>query len=369
MKTGNKTHSGYNAELDIWRFVFSVAVFLFHLNKMKLSDEQIFPLGYVATDFFFMVSGYLMASSSQRVRGDSIGESTYSFIKKKIVTLYPYVISSFAVAFFALQFFTDKPVKKLLYNLSLSYPEMFLFKMSGIKSASFSNGPGWYISAMLIAMIFLFPLLLKFKKSFLYIAAPLFSLFLYAYLSRNFSSLNLAENWNGFVTAGLLRGIAGLCLGCVCFAVCGKINDCITELTFAGKLLLFLLQAFLTAVVFFIMINGNKDKQKDGLDYEAVFLLFVFLIIVFSKKTGISDYIPEKVSRFLGKFSLPFYLNHRIFTRYYVECSPEWSNSLTVVLYVLYSVVVSLVMMAVIEYLRGFNKKHKETLKKLFVKR
>ena len=70
--------------------------------------------------------------------------------------------------------------------------------------------PAWYISAMLLSMFILYPLLLLLRDKFTYIIAPLASIVIYGYLLfrvGNLATINPLEG--SFVYTGLLRGIAG----------------------------------------------------------------------------------------------------------------------------------------------------------------
>lgn len=53
-----------NAMLDITKFIFSVAVLLLHANPI-VEGHELFTMrkGYLAVEFFFIVSGYFMMRS------------------------------------------------------------------------------------------------------------------------------------------------------------------------------------------------------------------------------------------------------------------------------------------------------------------
>ena len=51
-----------NSVVDILRFVFAIIIANFHLYSRYMSVD-LWSKGYLATDFFFLVSGYLFANS------------------------------------------------------------------------------------------------------------------------------------------------------------------------------------------------------------------------------------------------------------------------------------------------------------------
>lgn len=57
----NHPSSRYNPEIDFWKFVFAIVIFLYHSQKFEVtSGVSFFRRGYLAVEFFFIVSGYLM---------------------------------------------------------------------------------------------------------------------------------------------------------------------------------------------------------------------------------------------------------------------------------------------------------------------
>ena len=57
-----------NAALDLLKFIFAWVIVLFHANKYLPDQWGYFINGRLATEFFFLVSGCLMAATSERYR-------------------------------------------------------------------------------------------------------------------------------------------------------------------------------------------------------------------------------------------------------------------------------------------------------------
>ena len=57
-------------EIDFLRAISVISVIIFHLNK------EIFPLGYLGVDLFFIISGYLITKNILR----SYKNNQFSFI-------------------------------------------------------------------------------------------------------------------------------------------------------------------------------------------------------------------------------------------------------------------------------------------------
>ena len=59
-------------EIDFLRAISVLSVIIFHI------DKQIFPLGYLGVDLFFVISGYLITKNIIK----SYQNNNFSFIKK-----------------------------------------------------------------------------------------------------------------------------------------------------------------------------------------------------------------------------------------------------------------------------------------------
>ena len=81
-----KDISKRNGEIDLFRFIFSVMIIIFHFGNTY--NYRIFQNGYIAVEFFFVVSGYLMArhvwlkSADIRDLG-AIADETWRYLRKK----------------------------------------------------------------------------------------------------------------------------------------------------------------------------------------------------------------------------------------------------------------------------------------------
>ena len=90
-----------NGELDALRFVFMLMIVLLHF------DTGIFPFGNIGVEFFYTLSGLLMARHAEKIAingnlaGGSrplnvVADDTWSFIKGKLRGFYKYYLSAFA---------------------------------------------------------------------------------------------------------------------------------------------------------------------------------------------------------------------------------------------------------------------------------
>jgi peptidoglycan/LPS O-acetylase OafA/YrhL len=72
--------------LDGLRGIAAIAVVLFHFET-NYKGDPVFPHGYLAVDFFFALSGFVLTFAYQRKL--DAGQPTLSFLKARLIRLYP----------------------------------------------------------------------------------------------------------------------------------------------------------------------------------------------------------------------------------------------------------------------------------------
>ena len=152
-------------------------------------------------------------------KSDKLGQDTFRFVVRKISRLFPYYIFAYIISFiyqYAFQNIAYTPIG-LLKKMAKSIVPFFFLNLSGLDGYEVV-GATWYLSAMIIAMMLIYPLLLKNKNYFLWVFSPLVAVLGYGFIRKHDGAF-LTTVWNGFCYAGIVRALAGLCLGaCVYLA-------------------------------------------------------------------------------------------------------------------------------------------------------
>lgn len=206
--------------IDLMRIVFSIVIFCNHLNHIAQASESIniiMRFEYLGVEFFFIVSGYLMASSALKYNRMNAGNATLRFCLRKWIIILPYYLVAWLIGFIVAHYAPPYSFQQIFKDLLLSVPAILQLGIAGFPAYQVL-GPTWYISAMLFSMLVLFPMLLLWKDNFSFIIAPIVIIMFYGYLLKNVGSLATIDPLeNGIVYTGLLRGMAGISLGCLCF--------------------------------------------------------------------------------------------------------------------------------------------------------
>lgn len=337
----NEKSSSRNGTIDFLRILFILIIILFHGGKNfndGVTTFRLFRSGSLSVEFFFLVSGYLMVcSASKRMRQGSVlsvGRETQRFIVHKAVRLLPDYYVGYVFAFLAFAFAHHYGVLLFIKNLMFSVFGFLFLGQSGVYRYE-PNGVAWYFSAMMIAMAVLYPLLIRKRELFLHWIAPLIAIFIYGYLYQVYGKWGFSNptEWTGLMMHGLLRGFAGISLGCTAYMLNSKVAD--VELTVAGRRLLTVIEALAYLVPIAIM----ETFQHSEWDYITLFSLFVGVMITFSNKSYSPEIFRAKIWNTLGVFSLDLMISHAYWSIIFGEVVPQWSYQKTMVVYLCVSFV------------------------------
>ena len=293
-----------NQMIDILKIIFVIAIFCCHLNSLSQPKEKVelfMHLGFLGVEFFFIVSGYFMFSKLDRIKEYDISNETIKFILHKISIFFPYYIFAYIIGFIVLHYQNKIQLNMLIKDLVMSIPSILQLQISGIKCYQALTST-WYLSAMILSMCFLFPIVFKLKSTFSKIIAPLIVVFIYGYLSLNIGNLATIDPINGGVVyTGLLRGIAGISLGCSCFEIAKYLRE--YKLSNHGKKII----TYLEILLYFLILYLMNYKATFRLDFIIVLLFIIALSITFSNQSYTKNII-HKEYLWIGKLSLIIFL-------------------------------------------------------------
>lgn len=356
----NAKQSSYIPAVDFWKFIFSIVIMCYHANKMSgLEDVLFFRKGFILVEFFFMVSGFFMAKSLYALKEKpigSLGDEAWRFTLKKADRIYiPYIIA-FIIHFVIRMVIENVSIKDMLIEASLSIRELTLTYSTGLITGRFHNGPTWYISAMILGMFIIYPVLRKYYDTFSKIIAPFFSIFIYAFLQHQYKSINLSSHFGEIMCLGFLRGVCALSIGIFVFQLVRKATNSKTTLNFMGKAALLIFEFGI--VGYLLLISFHKRFSAHEFQYFAVILQAVLVFILFYNPIKINNKFCIRICKWLGELSLYIYLNHRIWTRVLETAVADegWGRKQLLIVYFLLtgaSVIVSWGLTFVLERYKG----------------
>ncbi|CAN5581508.1 acyltransferase [soil metagenome] len=142
--------------LDLLRFIAALLIVIYHVaERAPVSLFDLHPAlsrGYLATDFFLMLSGFVLARTyGPRVLAQSVG--TGEFLKRRLLRIWPphLVMLALFVAFVLLTRavgLTAQNPQWFQWNQLL--PQIFLMQAWFVPGASGWNMPTWTLSALIV---------------------------------------------------------------------------------------------------------------------------------------------------------------------------------------------------------------------------
>ncbi|WP_316823884.1 acyltransferase [Pedobacter miscanthi] len=299
--------------LDGLRGVAAMIVVAFHIFEPNASSshDQIINHGYLAVDFFFILSGFVIGYAYDD-RWDKL--TVGGFFKRRLERLQPMVIMGMIIGAL-LFYYSDSPKWPLIHTIPIwsviltmiigftLLPMPPAFDIRGWQEMHPLNGPGWSLFYEYIANILYALGLRKLSKTALGILVAIFGLYL-VYYAVTSPSGDLMGGWTfnyeqlhiGF-TRLLFPFFGGLLLSRM--VTIGKLSNS-----------MLISSLMISAILFMPRIGGEENRWMNGL-YESLSIVLIFPLIIYIGASGqVTGKIGNKVCKFLGDISYPIYITH-----------------------------------------------------------
>lgn len=354
------------------RFVCCMMVVFFHCsyNLVGSIPKETYQLGffykgYIGVEFFFVVSGFLMAKSivtqtASVAQAASVSESssgTYSlagFMWQKIKAILPYhVLAWFAM--FVICITTNKSwgtknffIKYLLDKL----PGLFLIERWGFDTKSL-NGVQWYLSAMLVAMALIYPLFRKSPDKYRKTAAPIIALAVLGWLVHDYGTFGNVKEWTPIGYKCVWRAIGELNLGIFGYSVVEFINK--ENYNKKEKLGLTIFELISWGLFILYAVTAVPSKY----DFLALFAVFFAVCLAFSEQTYLSGLFDNRFVYFLGRLSLPIYITQKVGFKIVEQYFTTYAIRYQILITVSLALIFGLINMLISEqWMKRINKSH-----------
>lgn len=302
--------------LDGLRGVAAVIVVLFHIfeaHAVGKRTEQIINHGYLAVDFFFLLSGFVI-SYAYDDRWSKM--SLKDFFLRRIIRLHPMIIVGSLVG--ALMFYfqdsealgmntSDVPLGMMLMVMLIGCTLIPVGKgldVRGWNEMHPLNGPAWSLFFEYIANI-AYALVLRRLSNVL--------LFVLAVVAACFTLQHLLTHPNGDMIGGWsIDDPLQLKIGFTRLAypfLAGLLLARVVKLRYINHA--FPITAiFLTILLAFPRVGMKEEAWQNGL-YDAVCILILFPLIIWLGAGGnVEGEQSKRFCKFLGDISYPIYITH-----------------------------------------------------------
>lgn len=291
-----------NRTFDFYRFLFACVIFIFHGHDMAgyTYASGAFSGGYLGVEFFFLLSGFLMAQSIEREKQESSAETrTLCYFIGRWKQLMPQYWLSIGLAI--LVRILLNPNFDVRQMIAKEIPEFFALQIFW-KPVSV-NGALWYVSALLWAGALVHYLVSSKHKFFVSVFFPLGLLTYCGWAFMSVGNIDIIDS-RYFFLGGFLRAFFEIGFGCSLYSVYKLLKRYQIKLP-----LMSIIEFVTTAVIFFVMWRTQKDHK----DFIMIFIMAAFVLAIAIGQGVLSKYLNNDISKFLGSISYPVYLNHVTF--------------------------------------------------------
>lgn len=324
--------------LDGLRGVAAVAVVLFHLLETYAADpaHQIINHGYLAVDFFFLLSGFVLGYAYDDRWGTmSVG----TFFKRRIIRLQPMVVLGTLFGA-ALYFFGQCDGFPLIGHVpgwkffavivmaSLMIPCPTGMDIRGWAETNPLNGPNWTLTWEYLANI-LYAFVLRFLPVWALSAAVVLAGCLTLDICLNLNLLGLLTEGRDAQMYTVIGGWSltpeQIYIGLVRLAypfLCGLL------LSRLGRSIRieqgFLWSSLLLLLVLAVPCVGGAGNILNGVYNAAAILVLFPVIVLIGAGSDMSTGRNARICTFLGAISYPLYITH--YPLLYIQMSWAWSH-------------------------------------------
>ncbi len=272
-----------------------------------------FMKGYLAVDFFFVLSGFLWMKSARSGRysdtfGYALTQIKKYWPKTTVVLCLKFMLKDFVeiVKTGSIEIFFDKFIH-LLY-------EIFYLHVVGIDSGEYLASYLWYIPVMIVILT-LYTGIYNQDRKLLTFLFPIVIVCCYTKIFGTFGDLSDFRELGGVLIKGIERGLADIAVGAVTFEVKNKIFDekpqeaHLSSLSRNGRIdELGVLKCVLELIIFIPTIWVVLCSEEGYHDFVVIFAS-VFAILLCSTESGLIHKIMNlRALRKYGELSLWFYL-------------------------------------------------------------
>jgi peptidoglycan/LPS O-acetylase OafA/YrhL len=307
--------------LDGLRGIAAIIVVTFHLTE-PLGTGHLDILvnhGYLAVDFFYLLSGFVIGYAyDDRWNKMTVG----NFIRRRFERLQPMVILGMTLGAIGF-YYTDStiwplihtvPLWKMLLVLFIGYtilPVPLSMDIRGWQEMHPLNSVGWSLFFEYIANILYAVGIRKFSNRALGVLVFIAAAAL-AHLAISSDAGDVSGGWTlNFeqVRIGITRTIYPFFAGLLLSRIIKP-----TRLKNA-----FFWCSLLLAIVLYMPRIGGADQLWMNGVFEAVAIIVVFPLIVYSGASGlVKDVAQQRICKFLGDISYPLYMVHYPLVYFYV---------------------------------------------------
>ncbi len=316
-ETITKKKNARIASVEFWRFLFTVLVCLYHL-EIYYTSGKLFPSGTSAVEFFFVLSGFLIALSAghwfekhpEPLSSKEAAARATQFVWKKVKAIFPVIVVTL-ILHYAMNGGGYSRGSTLDAILNSEWDLLFMVGTPfGYANGGCPIVPLWFLTALFVAG-YVYTYMLYRNFHFTLFLAPLLGVLLYSFFTLNSSLVLDFYAKMGFMTAGTVKAFAEVALGMAMYHLYAHLSK--KKLHPLWEVVLTILMLFAIYRYFALTIKANA-----GLDnFRRIVYIMVIILLSFLNKDLITSVLNHGFARFLGSISMTMYVCHYTLCNYY----------------------------------------------------
>jgi peptidoglycan/LPS O-acetylase OafA/YrhL len=286
--------------LDGLRGVAAISVVIFHFMEIAQPDYEKNFIGhaFLAVDFFFCLSGFVIAYAYDRARLDKIGFT--AFFKLRLIRLHPLVIIGSVIGIISWLF---DPFSNLYANYGdikaflMFITSCFMVPYPIIRERYFNlfhlNAPSWSLFWEYIANIVYALVLVKLRNKILWVLLVIGAILITYETSK---SGNISNGWGGDnISAGAIRVFYSFLAGMLVYRMGWIIKSRVG----------FIAVSVLTLAVFLSPFSNKWNFVSEPI------IVILYLPLLVALGAGATLRLAfTKICKFSGELSYPLYMVH-----------------------------------------------------------
>ncbi len=284
-----------NYGISLLKILATIIVCLLHHSR--LYSNGIFGGGNVATEMFFMIAGFYLARKAEREHANPLEAARRETITR-LKRFMPYVLLAFIIYYPLARIYNIDNLTYITENEVLTQ----VFYLCGLgmlgyyADGTYPIGNMWYIYCLLIAVLIIYPLLVKTMKKTLDVGiyTLLAAFILYGFLFQRYRMVQcdavVSIDNVIFAYPCIIRAVAGILLGVFIYSVSARTAGT-KKLTLLGKGVMWGIELGMLAFeTGYIM----QKKAFSKWDFISIILFMLILLIAFCYKIEIKSPVLKK---------------------------------------------------------------------------
>lgn len=351
-----------NGALCFWAFIFSMVLVIHYAVLLRPEAVNHYPLvlyrGELGLLFFFLFAGILLARHIDSLPDDRFEwGDLWSYIKGLLKRYLPALCIIWAIAFVTVNIVYFNDAVTLINNFFASLLELLPIRNAGffLKPLTTKSYVGsrvmdqaWVFSAIILAILILYPLYRKNKERFEAYIAPVAAMLLIGYVffkdgglvTDKARSLSSKYFFYSFKSTFIALGV--MCLGVVCY----RLSQTLKQKPLSKKAAVLLSVIEIVCYLGVIVYMQYYRFFARYADLLALVAIAVGITISYSRKGALSRVYDNKVFYFFGRFSLYPFLTFTLFAKILPVLMPTAGTLRLELIYIGLTLLSALVLMA-----------------------